>query len=104
MSLEAITKIRAVEEGAEQAKADARAEAQKLIADAEREGRELLQRSKEDAAKAAAETLRKAQEEAAVLRESILAQAAEDCKALKADAGGRMDKATQAILGRVVES
>ena len=104
MSLEAITKIRAVEESAEQAKANARAEAQKLLADTEREGREMLQKGKEESAKAAAEIMRKAQDEAAALRESILAQAAEDCKALKADAGGRMDKATQAILGRVVGS
>lgn len=104
MSLEAITKIRKVEESMEQAKADARAEAQKLLADAEREGRALLQQGKETAAKAAAEAMRKAQDEAAVRREKILAQAAKDCKALKADAGARMDKATQAILGRVVES
>ena len=104
MSLEAITKIRAVEENMEQAKADARAEAQKMLADDEREGRALLQKGREDAAKAAAEAMRKAQEEGAALREKILAAAAEDCKALKADAGARMDKATQAILGRVVES
>ena len=104
MSLEAITKIRKVEESMEQAKADARAEAQKLLADTEREGRALLQQGREDSARAAAEVMRKEQEEAAVRREKILAQAAEDCKALKADAGARMDKATQAILGRVVES
>ena len=104
MSLEAINKIRAVEESMEKAKADARAEAQKMLLDAEREGRALLQQGREDAAKAAAEAMRKAQEDAAKLREKILAQAADECKTLKADAGARMDKATQAILGRVVES
>ena len=35
MSLEAITKIRAVEEDMERSKADAKAQAQKLIADAD---------------------------------------------------------------------
>ena len=104
MSQEAINNIRAVEEGKEQAKADARAQAQKMLADAERDGRALLLKGREEAAEAAAEAMRKAQEEAAVLREKILAQAAEECKTLKADAGARMDKATQAILGRVVES
>ena len=47
MSLEAITKIRAVEDGMERAKADAKAQAQKLLADAEREGRALLQKGRE---------------------------------------------------------
>ena len=41
MSLEAITKIRAVEEDMERSKTDAKAQAQKLIADADREGRSL---------------------------------------------------------------
>ena len=53
MSLEAITRIRSVEEGMDQAKADARAQAQKLAAEAEREGRALLQQGREQAAKAA---------------------------------------------------
>jgi len=104
MSLEAITKIRAVEDGMEQSKAEARAQAQKLVADAEREGRALLQRGREAAAQAAAEAMRRAEADAAGRREEILRQAAKDCEALKADAGARMDKATQAILGRVVES
>ena len=104
MSLEAITKIRAVEDNMEQAKADARAQAQKMIADAEREGRALLQQGKDDAAAAAAAAMRQAEEAAAGSREKILAKAAKDCEALKAGAAARMDKAAQAILGRVVES
>ena len=92
MSLEAISKIRSVEESMDQARADARARAQKLAAEAERDGRALLQKGKDAAAKAAA----------AKRRDEILAQAAKDCGALKKQAGSRMDKATQAILGRVV--
>ena len=49
MSLEAITKIRQVEEGMEREKSDARAQVQKLAADAEREGRELLRAGAEKA-------------------------------------------------------
>ena len=104
MSLEAITKIRAVEDAMEKSKADARAQAQKMVADAERDGRALLQQGKEAAAKAAAEAMGRAEQAAAGRREEILAKAAEDCRALKAEAAARMDKATQAILGRVVES
>ncbi len=99
MSLEAITRIRSVEEGMDQAKADARAQAQKLAAEAEREGRALLQQGREQAAAAEME---KAEAAAAKRREEILAQADRDCEALKKEAGSRMGKAAQAILGRVV--
>ena len=102
MSLEAITRIRSVEEGMDQAKADARAQAQKLAAEAEREGRALLQQGREQAAKDAAAEMEKAEAAAAKRREEILAQADRDCEALKKEAGSRMGKAAQAILGRVV--
>lgn len=104
MSLEAIAKIRAAEESTEQSKADARSQAQRLAADAEREGRALLQQGREKAAAAAADAMRRAEEQAASRRDQILAQAEKDCNQLKADASARMDKAAQAILGRVVES
>ena len=104
MSLEAITKIRTVEDSMEQARTDARAKAQKLIADAEREGRALLEQGKANSAGAAAAAMKAAGESAAKRREDILAQAAKDCEKLKADAAKRMDKAAQAILGRVVET
>ena len=104
MSLEAIAKIRAAEESTEQSKAEARSQVQRLAADAEREGRALLQQGKEKAAAAAADAMRRAEEQAASRRDQILAQAEEDCKKLRADASARMDKAAQAILGRVVES
>ena len=102
MSLEAITKIRSVEEDMDQAKADAKARAQKLASEAEREGRALLQQGKERAAKAAAAEMEKAEAAAAKRREEILAKAERDCEALKKEAGARMGKASQAILGRVV--
>lgn len=102
MSLEAITKIRSVEEEMDQARADARSRAQKLAAEAEREGRALLQQGKEQAAKAAEAEMEKAEAAAAKRREEILAQAERDCEALKQEAASRMGKATQAILGRVV--
>lgn len=102
MSLEAISKIRSVEENMDQARADAKVRAQKLAAEAERDGRALLQKGKEEAAKAAAAEMEKAEAAAAKRRDEILAQAAKDCGELKKKAGSRMDKATQAILGRVV--
>ena len=104
MSLEAITKIRTVEDGAEQSKADAKAQAAKLVADAEREGRSLLQKGREQSAGVSAKALQEAEEKAARRRDEILAQSGKDCQKLKAGAAARMDKAVQAILGRVVDS
>ena len=104
MSLEAISKIRAVEESMERSRADAKAQAQKLVADAEREGRALLQEGKEKAAAAAAAAMKQAEGQAEERRKEILAQAEKDCEKLKKDARTRMDKAAQAIIGRVVES
>ena len=104
MSLEAITGIRQVEERMERAKAEARAQAQKLASDAERDGRALLEQGRQAAGQAEAEALRKAEEAAAARREAILAAAAENCWALKDAAQKRMDKAAQAIMERVVES
>lgn len=46
--------------------------------------------------------MKKAEEAAAKSREEILAEAERDCEALKKEAGSRMGKAAQAILGRVV--
>lgn len=104
MSLEAITEIREVEERTERAKAEARAQAQKLAADAERDGKALLRQGQDDAAAALAQALHRAEEAAAQRRETILAEAAADCQKLKDAARGRMDQAVQAILERVVES
>lgn len=104
MSLEAITEIREVEERTERAKAEARAQAQKLAADAERDGKALLRQGQDDAAAALAQAVRQAEETAAQRREAILAKAADDCRELENAAHGRMDKAVQAILERVVES
>ena len=48
--------------------------------------------------------MKQAEGQAEERRKEILAQAEKDCEKLKKDARTRMDKAAQAILGRVVES
>ena len=57
-------------------------------------------RSVKEAEAKAGQTVREAESKA----EAILAEAAKDCQALKDAALGRMDKAAQAIMERVVES
>ena len=104
MSLEAIAKIRAAEESTEQSKAEAKAQAQRLAADAEREGRGREVQGPLKAAGPAAPPMSRGEEQGAARGGQHLDQAEKDCKKLKADASARMDKAAQAILGRVVES
>ena len=73
-----------MEDGVEQSQVQARAQGQKLIADAQREGREALEQSRRETAGENRRTMAQAEETAAKRREEILAQAAEDCRALKA--------------------
>ena len=104
MSLEAIREIQSVEEKMETSRAQARAQAQKIISDAEREGRALLEQGRAEAAKKAAAVMTAAEERAAKRREEILAAAEEDCKILSAGADAFMAQAVKMIVERVVES
>ncbi len=104
MSLEAINKIRDVEGTMDQARAEAKAKAQKLIADAEREGRALLEQGRQDSAAKAAEVMKAAQAKAAQRRTAILEETEKECRTLTAGADANMAKAARMIVGRVVES
>jgi len=104
MSLEAIREIQRVEEAMDASRAEARAQAQKILSDAEREGRALLEQGKEDAAKKAAAEMTAAEGKAAKRREEILAAAGEDCASLSAGADAFMAQAVKMIVERVVES
>lgn len=88
----------------DQQRSEARAKAQRLIADAEREGRELLKKGREDSAKKTAEVMKASEERAEARRAEILSAAEKDCAALKAGAEAKLAQAVQMIVGRVVES
>lgn len=103
MSLEAIREIQRVEEAMESSRAQARAQAQKILSDAERDGRELLAQGSETAAKTAAAEMAAAEEKAAKRRQEILAAAGEDCKILSDNADAFMATAVKMIVERVVE-
>jgi len=104
MSVEAIREIQRVEEEMEALRTRSRAQAQKIVSDAEREGKALLVQSKEQAACAAAAAMAAAEERAAKRREEILAAAEEDCNMLAAGADAFMAQAVRVIVERVVES
>ena len=104
MSLEAIKAIRGVEGSADQAGADARAKAAKMIADAEREGKELLAQEKARSAEKTAEVMKRAEAEAEGRRKAILTQAEAEAQALRSQARSKLAQAAKTITGRVVES
>ena len=103
MSLEAIEKIRGVEEEMDQARAQARAQAQKILADAERAGQDLLEQGRRASAEKSAGAVRAAQERGQQRRQEILAEAEEDCRALEQLAQANMSQAVQMIVERVVD-
>ena len=104
MSLAAIETIRQAEEAAERARAETRAEGQKRVAEAEREGRALLENGKTQAAAESARMMGEAEQQAEKRRQEILAAAGEDCRSLAAAADANMAKAVEMIVRRVVES
>ena len=103
MSLEAITKIRGVGEEMDEGRAQARAQAQKILTDAEQAGQELLERGRRTSADKTAGVMRAAEERGAQRRDEILAAAEEDCAALRRLAETNMTQAAQWIVERVVE-
>jgi len=103
MYLETIRQISQVEDAMEKAKADARTDAQKRIADAQKAGQALLIRAQQEADSANAILLQQAEREAAEKRSGILRNAQKDCDALKLRADGQMSEAVAAIVRKVVE-
>lgn len=103
MSLESINTIRGVEESMDQARQEAKVNAQKLLAEAEREGRALVEQSRAKAAEKTAEVMEAAGKRADKRRLDILADTNRDCRRLVSDAQERMAEAAGIIVGRVVE-
>lgn len=104
MSLEAIKQVTETEEKAKNDLAEAQAGAKRILADATREGEAKLA-----AALAAAEGEAKAEMERAEARgaehaKKVEAETQSACTALKAQAEGRLSKAVDFIVERVVKS
>ena len=69
MSLAAIETIRQVEDAVDRSRAEARAEAQKRVSEAQREGRSLIEQQKAESAARAEEVLQDARQKAERRRE-----------------------------------
>ena len=87
----------------DQRRAQAKAQAQKLLADAEKEGRALLERERSAAAGKTAEVMEAAGRQAEKRRAQILSDTNRECRSITTDAQGRLSEAAGIIVGRVVE-
>lgn len=104
MSLEAIQKVTEAEHAARERRAEAAEEAKRIVADAERAGRQLVQDQRSHAEQEARAMLADAEAQAEKRAEATLADNAAKCEALKQDARKRLDKAAGLIVGRVGNS
>lgn len=102
MSLEAIKTIAEVEEKAEKIRADASVDAKKIIASAEENGRQYVERSKAEADAEVKRLYAKADERGQAAAAEILAQAKEECKKIEAEAVSKLDRAVDMIVRKVV--
>lgn len=104
MSLEAIKQVTQAEADARQRQADAAVQAKKLVADAERAGKEVLVKARAEGAAKAKELMLQAEQRSAERTAQAAAQAEEECRALRSAAQGRLEEAAALIVRRVVSS
>ena len=103
MSLEVIEKVTRSEAQAQERKAAAEAEAKQIVANAQRDGRVLLEKVRSDAAESGRNLLKQAEQTAAEQTAQIAKDAEAESKALQAAAQAHLEEAAEFIVGRVVK-
>ena len=104
MSLEAIQAVTRAEQAVRDKKAQAADEAKRIVAEAERAGRQLVADARARAEETVKTLLAEAEARAGEQSAKTLAGSAAQCEALKKDARGRLDRAAGLIVGRVGNS
>jgi V/A-type H+-transporting ATPase subunit G/H len=104
MSLEAIQQVTAAEQAAREQKALALDEAKRIVAEAERAGKQLVADARAQAEEQVKALLAEAEARAGKRTEQALADSTAQCEALKQTARGRLDRAAGLIVGRVGNS
>ena len=102
MPLEAIEHINQAEAAGRDCRQAAEAQAKQLLAEAQRSGAALLQKTREDAARQGRELLSEAEKRAAAKGEEIRAAAQAEGEALRREAQSHLEAAADLIVGRVV--
>lgn len=101
MAFEAIQKVTQTEQTSRSQKAEAAAQAKKIVADAHRAGKELVAGARAQAQEKVKAMMVQAEELAAQQSRQVLEGNAVACEALKKEARGRLDRAADLIVGRV---
>jgi V/A-type H+-transporting ATPase subunit G/H len=103
MALEAIQTVTQAEARAKADREAAAAQAKQKLAEAQREAKQTVEQARQQAREEARRMMAEAESKAAQLTQEELTRAAADCDALKKNARGRLERAAQLIVGRVVE-
>ena len=101
MAFEAIQKVTQTEESSRSQKAEAAAQAKKIVSDAQRAGKALVVQARAEAEEKVKAMMAQAEELAAQQSRQVLEGNAVACEALKQEARGRLDRAADLIVGRV---
>lgn len=102
MSLEAVQKVTEAEQKAQARKAEAAENAKKLVAEAERAGKDRVAGTRAEAEAQVREMLTKAEASAALHTEKVMAETRKSCDSLRQAASGKLDEASALIIRRVV--
>ncbi len=101
MSFEAIQQVTSAEQAAQARKAAAQEEALRIVAEAERGGKQLVADACAKAEAKAKQMMAQAEARAAETSKKTMADNAASCAAMKQQAMGRLDRAADLIVGKV---
>jgi len=101
MSFEAIQKVTEVEQDSRKRQAEAAAEAKRIVAEADRMGRQTVVQARAAAEEKVKAMMAEAESRAGVRAEQAKAANAETCEALKASARPQQDRAADLIVEKV---
>ncbi len=104
MSLEAIKQVAETEETYQRQRDEAIAAAKKMVADAEREGKSHLERTRALAETETRSFLTDAENKAAIQAEQVMKDARQRCAEICKTAEERLEKAVSLIVERVVNA
>ena len=103
MAIDAVNKVAVAEKQAEEKLSSCSASAAKTVADAARNGKELMESTIINAEAQVSKLMQQAEVNAANTAKEITAQAEAECEKLRILASGRMDKAAAFIVEKVVK-
>ncbi len=102
MALEAIQEVQQAEANAKAGREAAAAQAKQKLLDARKEARQIVDQARQRAEAQVREKMAQAEAEAEQETQKVLAEAERDCEALRQNARGRLEQASQVIVEKVV--